>query len=72
MDEAGLARGQLLEVRSKTARLRATYASTFGDTEPGAAVVYEDSARAIAVALNDGDAAAALGAAHEDEIELRR
>lgn len=43
---------------------------TFGDVEPGGLVIYEDSAGDVAVALNGGSAAEALGVRAGDELEL--
>lgn len=57
---AGLRIGHPVAVTAGTAGLEATYARTFADVEPGTALVYEDAARHIAVAINTGDAAAAL------------
>ena len=39
----------------------ATYAQTFADVKPGELLVYEDAYRALALAINRGDAAGALG-----------
>ena len=50
--------------------LTARYVRTFADVEPGAALVYEDAAGLVAVAINAGDAAAALGVAPGDRVEL--
>jgi S-adenosylmethionine hydrolase len=57
---AGLRIGHPVAVTAGESELEATYARTFADVEPGAALVYEDAARLIAVAINTGDAAAAL------------
>jgi S-adenosylmethionine hydrolase len=43
---------------------------TFSDVAPGQLVLYEDSAGEVALALNGGSAAAALGVAVGDELEL--
>ena len=43
---------------------------TFGDVDPGGLVLYEDSAGELALALNGGSAAAALGLRAGDEVRL--
>jgi len=43
---------------------------TFGDAPVGGLVIYEDSAGDVAVAVNGGSAAALLGLAAGDELEL--
>jgi S-adenosylmethionine hydrolase len=58
---AGLRLGQPVLVRAGEAELAASYARTFADVGVGDAIVYEDAARHVAVAVNTGDAAAALG-----------
>jgi S-adenosylmethionine hydrolase len=45
-------------------------ARTFGDVDVGELVIYEDSAGDVAVAVNGGSAAALLGVAAGDELEL--
>jgi S-adenosyl-L-methionine hydrolase (adenosine-forming) len=49
----------------------ATYARTFADVGPGELIVYEDAYRTLAVAINRGDAAAALALAPDSEVRLR-
>jgi S-adenosylmethionine hydrolase len=56
----GLRIGDPVAVTAGEAQLTATYARTFADVDPGGALVYEDAARLIAVAINTGDAAATL------------
>src|SRR4051794_1099979 len=48
----------------------ALFVRTFADVEPGQVLVYEDSSRAVAVAVNSGDAAAELGLRPGDEVRL--
>ena len=48
-----------------------TFASTFADVEAGEVLLYEDAQRALALAVNRGDAAAALGLAPDVEVRLR-
>src|SRR5829696_2079156 len=49
---AGLRLGRAVRIGGLAAR----YVRTFADVEPGAALIYEDAAGLIAVALNGGDA----------------
>ena len=51
-----------MEVEVGGERYLATYAHTFADVAPGELLVYEDAYRALALAVNRGDAAATLGA----------
>ena len=48
----------------------ATFVRTFADVEAGALLVYEDAGRALAIAVNSGDAAAELGLRPGDEVRL--
>ncbi len=51
--------------------VRAHYARTFADVAPGAALVYEDADRTLAVAVNRGSARDALGLEEDVEVRLR-
>jgi S-adenosylmethionine hydrolase len=57
---AGMRIGDPVTVSAGEDTLQATYARTFADVRPGDALVYEDATRAIAVAVNTGDAAVSL------------
>lgn len=46
----------------------ARYVRTFGDAAPGELVLYEDSDRRLALAVNQGSAAERLGIAADDEL----
>jgi len=70
LDLVGIAPGAAVAVSAGERDLHATLARTFADVEPGAAVLYEDSAGAVAVAVNAGDAAAALGVRAGDEVHV--
>jgi S-adenosylmethionine hydrolase len=48
----------------------ALFVRTFADVEPGQVLVYEDSSRTVAVAVNSGDAAAELGLRPGDQVRL--
>jgi len=50
---------------------RARLVRTFGDAGPGELLIYEDSYRRLAVAVNQGDAAMRLGLAVDDELRIR-
>jgi S-adenosyl-L-methionine hydrolase (adenosine-forming) len=71
MAKAGFALGTTLRVQSGSKGRRALYARTFGDAAEGEAVVFEDSSRSIAIALNGGDAATALALKPGAEVKLR-
>jgi len=50
---------------------QARIVSTFADVGPGELLVYEDSYRRLAVAVNGGDAATRLGLGADDELRIR-
>jgi S-adenosylmethionine hydrolase len=68
---SGLRLGRAVDLESGPNRLRAHYAVTFADVAAGEALVYEDAQRSLAVAVNRGDAAEALGLSPGAEIRLR-
>jgi S-adenosyl-L-methionine hydrolase (adenosine-forming) len=67
---AGFSPGDAMSVQVGESNRRAIFGRTFADAPVGEAVLYEDSSRAIAVALNGQSAAEALGAAPGDVVEL--
>src|SRR5215218_4241417 len=67
---AGLRLGRAAAVRAGDVSLQAVYARTFADVDPGDAIVYEDAARTAAVAINTGDASAALLVRPGDEVRI--
>ena len=69
--KAGFATGASVRVQAGRRSRRATYARTFADAAQGEAIVYEDSTRNIAVAINGGDAAKALGIAPDAELKIK-
>jgi S-adenosyl-L-methionine hydrolase (adenosine-forming) len=69
--DSGIALGGAVEVDVGGKRYRATYAQTFADVHPGEPLVYEDAYRTLAIAINRGDAAAALGLVPDTELRLR-
>ena len=66
----GLRIGRPVAVTTADALLDATYARTFADVHPGDALVYEDAARTVAIAINKGAAAAALRVRPGDEVTI--
>jgi len=69
--DAGVKLGRGTSVRSSDGIERtATYARTFADVRPGELLVYEDSDRVLAVAVNHGNAAQQLGLAVDDELRI--
>ena len=70
--QAGFAVSDALEVRIGGQRLRATLARTFADVVEGDAVLFEDSSRAMALALNGRSAAESLSAGPDSEVGLRQ
>jgi len=66
----GLRIGRPVAVSAGEGRLHATYVRTFADVPPGDALVYEDAARTVAIAVNTGDAAAALRVRPGDEVTI--
>lgn len=64
------ARGSLTFGQVLVGEREATFARTFADVPSGALVLYEDAGRRLAIAVNSGDAAAALGVRAGDEIRL--
>jgi S-adenosylmethionine hydrolase len=68
---SGLTLGGALEIEIGGERYLAKYAQTFADLTVGELLVYEDSYRTLAVAINRGDAAATLGLRPDAEVRLR-
>ena len=68
---SGLTLGGTIEVETGGERYLAKYAQTFADVTTGELLVYEDSYRSLAVAINRGDAAATLGLRPDAEVRLR-
>jgi S-adenosylmethionine hydrolase len=66
----GLAYGRALEVSANRGSRRATFTGTFADVPPGELLLYEDSSRTLALAVNRGDAAAELGIGTNSEVRL--
>jgi S-adenosylmethionine hydrolase len=66
----GITLGGRVSVEAGGEHYVATYAQTFADVEPGELIVYQDAYRALALAINRGDAARTLGIGVDSEIRL--
>jgi S-adenosylmethionine hydrolase len=64
--------GARVELEIGLERYYAVAAMTFADVRRGDIVLYEDSYRNIALAINEGDAAAVVSAHAGDEVRIRR
>ena len=63
--------GRVMAVRFGSGRSeRARYLTTFADADAGELILYEDSYRRLAVAVNQGDAASRLNIAVDDELRI--
>lgn len=71
LTRAGLRLGERLALACGNRVSSALYAGTFADVPPGDAIVYEDAARTLAVAVNRGSAAELLGLSPAAELRLR-
>ena len=71
MRAAGFSPGDRLEVLSPRRTGEAVYARTFGDVGERQAVVIEDSSGRMAIAVNQGRAAGALGVGADAELMLQ-
>jgi S-adenosylmethionine hydrolase len=69
---SGLLLGRDVEVRAGEEAPRTVhFAATFADVAPGELMLYEDAQRALALAVNRGDARAELGLERDAEVRLR-
>jgi S-adenosyl-L-methionine hydrolase (adenosine-forming) len=62
LEDVGLGRDEMLELRLEGHRLNVPFRDTFADVDGGAFVLVEDSYRHISLAINKGDAARKLQA----------
>jgi len=62
--------GGQVEILSGTEHFHAAVTQTFADVRPGDILVYEDSYRALSIAINRGDAAATLQLAPDSEVRI--
>ncbi len=68
---AGLGPGSRVEIAVGFETYYATVASTFADVRVGDILLYEDSYRNVALAINGGDAADMLSARPGTELRVR-
>jgi S-adenosyl-L-methionine hydrolase (adenosine-forming) len=66
----GIVLGGQVEIRTLTDRYLAQVTHTFADVRPGDIVLYEDSYRALSIAINRGDAAATLQIGRDTEVRI--
>lgn len=66
----GLAFGRRVDVDVNGHPHTATFTGTFADVPAGELLVYEDASRTLALAVNRGNAAAALGLSGDSEVRL--
>ena len=67
----GMKLGTRVELEVAGERYLGTHAGTFADVAAGELLFYEDAYRTLAVAINRGDAAAALGLTADTQVRLR-
>jgi S-adenosylmethionine hydrolase len=72
MLELGLTLGERVEVAGPSLSSEAVVVQTFADVAPGEMLIYEDAWGAVAVAVNRGDAAKALGSTRDSEVRIKR
>jgi S-adenosylmethionine hydrolase len=72
MESAGIPLAERLGIEAGGRHAEALYARTFTDAGASGLLVYEDSAGALAIAVNGGDAAAALALDPGDTVRLVR
>jgi S-adenosylmethionine hydrolase len=68
--ETGLRMGRRLSLEARGRRHPALYARTFADAAAGELILYEDSYRNLALAVNRGSAAERLGVRPGDEVVI--
>jgi S-adenosyl-L-methionine hydrolase (adenosine-forming) len=71
LEPVGIVPGTKVELELRTERYYAVAARTFSDARAGDIVLYEDSYRNIAVAINGGDAGAMFSAGAGQELRIR-
>jgi S-adenosyl-L-methionine hydrolase (adenosine-forming) len=62
--------GKAVEVTAGDRSARAMFTGTFADVQAGELLLYEDSSRTLALAVNRGDASSVLGIEVDDEVRL--
>ena len=72
LEQAGLAGETKLRIHTSAGSREIALGHTFGDVERGKPVLYPDSSGSLAIAVNEGDAAAMFGIGPGDELALDR
>jgi S-adenosyl-L-methionine hydrolase (adenosine-forming) len=72
LEQIGIVPGSKVEIEVRFERYFAVAARTFAEVKPGDIVLYEDSYRNIALAINQGDAARMFSARVGQEVKLSR
>ena len=62
--------GERVAVDTGTAKIIVPFGRTYADVRPGQGIIYEDSSRSLALAVNRDSAAELLGLAPDDEVVL--
>ena len=70
LEQVGIVPGTKVEIEVRFERYFAIAARTFAEVKPGDIVLYEDSYRNIALAINQGDAARMFSARVGQEVKL--
>ena len=70
LKEAGAELAGEIELGTSGGRFFGTFERTFADVRPGDVIVYEDAYRSLAIAINQGDAAAVMRLRAGDEVEV--
>jgi len=70
LEQAGVLPGRQVELELAGERYYAVAARTFADARPGDIILYEDSYRSVAIAINRGDAGAMLHATPGQELRI--
>jgi S-adenosyl-L-methionine hydrolase (adenosine-forming) len=71
LPETGLKLGRQVVVETGSGSAEGIFARTFADLEPGGLLLYVDSYRTLALAVNRGSVADTIGLAAGDEVVLR-
>ena len=70
LEAAGLVVGTRVELQIGAERYYAVTARTFADARPGDIILYEDSYRSVAIAINGGDAGSMLHVSAGQELRI--
>ena len=68
---ARLQPGGRIDLRAPDGTFEAVWTATFADVREGEVLLYEDSSRRLALAVNSGSAAGLLDLRPDSEVELR-